>query len=72
MPVIRRPSHTRSVTAGEVFALIRDGVATTRSELRHATGLSRTAVAARVAALADRGLVTEREEAPSTGPRDRN
>ncbi len=52
-----------------MFALIRDGVANTRSAVREATGLSRTAVASRVAALAGRGLVTEREEGPSTGGR---
>lgn len=56
-------------TAGEVFRLIRDGVATTRTEVGRLTGLSRTAVASRVSALQARGLVSEREEAPSTGGR---
>ena len=56
-------------TAGEVFGLIRDGAATTRAEVGRLTGLSRTAVAARVAALQARGLVLERAEAPSTGGR---
>ncbi|BBZ34541.1 ROK family protein [Mycolicibacterium confluentis] len=69
MPVLRRSSHLRSASVGELFALIRDGVATTRSELRHATGLSRTAVAARVAALTECGLVVEHDEGPSTGGR---
>lgn len=70
MPVIRGSAANRaSATAGEVFNLIRDGVATTRSELRRHTGLSRTAVAARVAALSERGLVVEREEGLSTGGR---
>jgi predicted NBD/HSP70 family sugar kinase len=70
MPVIRGSAANRaSATAGEVFSLIRDGVATTRSELRRHTGLSRTAVAARVAALSERGLVVEREEGLSTGGR---
>ncbi len=68
MPVIRLPAPKSPATAGEVFALIRDGVAT-RSELRRLTGLSRTAVAARVSALSDRGLVVEREEGLSTGGR---
>jgi len=58
-----------TATAGEVFALIRDGAATTRSEVGRITGLSRTAVAARVAALHARGLVLEREEGSSTGGR---
>jgi predicted NBD/HSP70 family sugar kinase len=73
MPVIRgseRGSAKRApATAGAVFTLIRDGVATTRSELRRLTGLSRTAVAARVSALSDRDLVVEREEGLSTGGR---
>lgn len=70
MPVIRGSAANRaSVSAGEVFTLIRDGMATTRSELRRHTGLSRTAVAARVATLSERGLVVEREEGLSTGGR---
>lgn len=69
MPVIRGSTAKSPTTAGEVFALIRDGVVTTRTEVRRATGLSRTAVAARVAALTARGLVTEREEGASTGGR---
>jgi predicted NBD/HSP70 family sugar kinase len=69
MPVIRGGTAKSPTTAGEVFALIRDGVVTTRTEVRRATGLSRTAVAARVAALTARGLVTEREEGASTGGR---
>lgn len=69
MPVIRLAAPKSPATAGEVFALIRDGVATTRSELRRLTGLSRTAVAARVSALSGRGLVVEREEGLSTGGR---
>jgi predicted NBD/HSP70 family sugar kinase len=69
MPVIRGSANNAPATAGELFVLIRDGVATTRSELRRLTGLSRTAVAARVSALSSRGLVVEREEGPSTGGR---
>lgn len=46
-------------TVGEVFSLIRDGRALTRREVGLATGLSRTAVAARLAALLDSGLVVE-------------
>jgi predicted NBD/HSP70 family sugar kinase len=56
-------------SAGEIFSLIRDSVATTRSEIRGITGLSRTAVAARVAELTDYGLVVERQEGLSTGGR---
>jgi len=69
MPVIGRSSARTPATAGEVFALIRDRGALTRAEVRDLTGLSRTAVSARVAALTARGLVTEREEGVSTGGR---
>jgi len=58
-------------TAGEVFSLIRDGRARTRSDVGRLTGLSRTAVAARLATLLESGLVVEAddERAPSTGGR---
>ena len=45
--------------AGQVFSLIRDGRAVTRSEVGRVTGLSRTAVAARIVALLDSGLGVE-------------
>lgn len=56
-------------TVGDVFTLIRDRRDVTRTELGHLTGLSRTAIASRVGALTALGLVTEREQAPSTGGR---
>jgi predicted NBD/HSP70 family sugar kinase len=56
-------------SAGDVFALIKELRDTTRAELGQLTGLSRTAVAARVAALLDLGLVAESEQAASTGGR---
>lgn len=59
-------------TTGQVFSLIRDGLAVTRSEVRGVTGLSRTAVAARIGALLESGLVVEgadHERSPSTGGR---
>src|SRR6476620_1190590 len=62
-------SPRAAVTAGEVFGLIRDVGATTRAEVGRVTGLSRTAVAARVSALQACGLVLEHAEAPSTGGR---
>lgn len=62
-------SSPAPATAGEVFALIRDGAVTTRTEVGRITGLSRTAVAARVSTLQARGLVLERAEATSTGGR---
>src|SRR4051812_40313672 len=58
-----------AATAGDIYGLIRAAGATTRTEIGEQTGLSRTAVAARVAALADQGLIVEREQAPSTGGR---
>jgi predicted NBD/HSP70 family sugar kinase len=69
MPIIRGDGARPPATAGEVFVLIRDGVVTTRNEVRRLTGLSRTAVSARVSALTARGLITEREEGASTGGR---
>ena len=62
-------SPKAAVTAGEVFGLIRAGAVTTRAEVGRVTGLSRTAVAARVSALQASGLVVEPAEAPSTGGR---
>jgi predicted NBD/HSP70 family sugar kinase len=68
------PAGPGSATPGEVFSLIRDGRALTRSEVGRLTGLSRTAVAARLGALLDLGLVVEGADgldgrAPSTGGR---
>ncbi|GAA0994757.1 ROK family transcriptional regulator [Nocardiopsis tropica] len=54
------------MTVGEVFALIRTGHGTTRTQIGRATDLSRTAVAARVTALQDAGLVLERTESSSS------
>ena len=56
-------------TAGDVFALIRERGDVTRTEIGQLTGLSRTAVASRIASLMAVGLVAEREQAPSTGGR---
>lgn len=56
-------------SAGEVLDLIRSGRATTRSEIGRVTGLSRTAVAARLSTLLRSGLVVEGEEGPSSGGR---
>ena len=56
-------------SVGDVFVLIRELRDTTRTELGQLTGLSRTAVAARVASLTESGLVAESEQAASTGGR---
>jgi predicted NBD/HSP70 family sugar kinase len=58
-----------STSAGDIYALVRQRRDITRAEIGQLTGLSRTAVSARVAALAAQGLVIERELAPSTGGR---
>lgn len=50
-------------TTGEVFSLIRDGRALTRSDVGRITGLSRTAVATRLGTLLGSGLVLEGAEA---------
>ncbi|MDQ4115917.1 MAG: MarR family transcriptional regulator, partial [Actinomycetota bacterium] len=64
-----RTPTTAPATAGEIFRLVRDGTAGTRTEIGRATGLSRTAVAARVDRLLAEGLVTEVQGAAATGGR---
>jgi predicted NBD/HSP70 family sugar kinase len=54
---------------GQVFRLVLDGQATTRSEIGRVTGLSRTAVTARVNGLIALGLLVERADGESTGGR---
>lgn len=61
-----RARSTNPATAGQILELVRQGAATTRAEVGRATGLSRTAVAARIAALAGSGLLTETDE-PGSG-----
>lgn len=63
-PVLRE-----TASAGDLLALLRSGRATTRADLRTLTGLSRTAVVARVNALADAGLLQLGAELASTGGR---
>ena len=56
-------------TAGEVLNLILTGEAASRSDLGRLTGLSRTAVTARVSALIAQGLIVESTTGESTGGR---
>jgi predicted NBD/HSP70 family sugar kinase len=56
-------------TPGEILDLVRSGQATTRTDLRRLTGLSRTAIVARVNTLVDAGLLLVGEELASTGGR---
>ncbi|MFC6885056.1 MULTISPECIES: ROK family transcriptional regulator [Actinomadura] len=65
----RRPPSTRPSTSGDVLRLIREDGIATRTDLGRVTGLSRPAVASRVADLIARGLVVERADGPSTGGR---
>ncbi|WP_210649858.1 ROK family transcriptional regulator [Nocardioides sp. SYSU D00065] len=69
MPTATAPPSGSPATAGELLAHIRSGRATTRGALGRLTGLSRTAVNARLAALADAGLVLEGDEESATGGR---
>ncbi len=68
MPVPVRESAAPA-TAGDLLELVRTGQADTRSGLRLLTGLSRTAVVARVQALTDAGLLLVGEDLASTGGR---
>jgi len=63
------PDMSEMATAGELLELVRSGQASTRTDLRRLTGLSRTAVVARVSALLDAGLLLVGEELASTGGR---
>jgi predicted NBD/HSP70 family sugar kinase len=56
-------------TAGQVLQLILSGQANSRSEIGRITGLSRTAVTARVNQLMARGLIVEYPTTESTGGR---
>lgn len=66
MSLFRAASAT---SVGDLYALIRDKREMTRAEAGKLTGLSRTAVSARVRELTARDLVIEREQAASTGGR---
>ncbi|CAN5438374.1 ROK family transcriptional regulator [soil metagenome] len=56
-------------TPGEVLQLIRSGRAASRADVARLTGLSRTAVSARLGVLVEAGLVRAGEEQASTGGR---
>ncbi|WP_310528564.1 ROK family transcriptional regulator, partial [Nocardioides sp.] len=63
------PGALPGATAGDLLDLIRSGRATTRGEFGRLTGLSRTAVSARLASLVAAGLVLEGDEESATGGR---
>ena len=58
-----------SLASGDLFQLLRDGSARTRSELAELTGLGRSTITARVDELIATGLVAPSGEAPSSGGR---
>jgi predicted NBD/HSP70 family sugar kinase len=58
-----RSRLTNPATAGQVFRLVREGTVATRTEIGQRTGLSRTAVAARLAALLGADLIVETDDA---------
>lgn len=64
-----RRGRDATTTAGELLRLVRSGRASTRADLGRLTGLSRTAVTARVAALTGAGLLQPGGELASTGGR---
>lgn len=70
-PVVRPDPRESAApaTAGELLELVRTGRASTRSQLRTLTGLSRTAITTRVSALTSAGLLLLGEELASTGGR---
>lgn len=62
-------SEVGLLSAGELLELVRSGRANTRATLRMHTGMSRTAVASRVGALVDAGLLLPGGPLESTGGR---
>ncbi|GAA4242233.1 ROK family transcriptional regulator [Actinomadura meridiana] len=69
MPRAASSPFGRPSGSGDLLRLIREHGVATRAELGRVAGLSRPAVAARVADLVARGLVVERADGPSTGGR---
>src|SRR5918992_3674098 len=64
-----RRGERAGASAGDVFALIHDGLAHTRADIGRQTELSRTAVASRVRQLVELGLVAEEAAGATTGGR---
>jgi predicted NBD/HSP70 family sugar kinase len=66
---VAHPPTGYPASAGQILQLILAGEANSRSEIGRLTGLSRTAVAARVNQLAAQGLIVEDTTTESTGGR---
>lgn len=64
-----RSANGGAASAGDVLALVRDGRASSRSELARVTGLSRSTASQRVDTLIDHGLIEETGDGESTGGR---
>lgn len=64
-----RSSGAGNPGAGDIFQILRDGRARTKSELAALTGLARSTVSTRVDALLGLGLIAPAGEAASTGGR---
>jgi len=64
-----RRGERAGTSAGDVFALIHDGLAHTRADIGRQTDLSRTAVASRVRQLVDLDLLVEEAAGATTGGR---
>jgi predicted NBD/HSP70 family sugar kinase len=68
-PLVANPMVAHPATAGRILQLILSNQANSRSEIGRLTGLSRTAVTARVNQLMAQGLVVEYAATESTGGR---
>ncbi len=68
-PALATVLDARVASLSAVLDLVRGGVAATRPELEHRTGLGRKVVAQRVGELVDAGLLDESTFGPSTGGR---
>ncbi|MCW2766878.1 MAG: family transcriptional regulator [Nocardioides sp.] len=64
-----RGAEAAMASAGDLLELVRTNRGGTRADLRRLTGMSRTAVVSRVAALAEAGLLLLGDELASTGGR---
>lgn len=63
------PGTAQNPGTGEIFQILRDGLARTKAELADLTGLARSTVASRVDGLLAAGLIAPAGEAVSTGGR---
>src|SRR4051812_46915351 len=67
--IVPREAIGATAGAGEILRLIREGRASTRTEIANATGLARSTVSQRVESLLARRLLVPAETSVSTGGR---